>query len=80
MLDHRYDTFLSINSQLRITYIFPALVSGKVYDVTEFISEHPGGSAVLLKHAGKDATAAYEMAHGPEIIEEGLPPEKKKGP
>ncbi|ELU45698.1 vacuolar assembling protein VPS41 [Rhizoctonia solani AG-1 IA] len=55
------------------------IVSGKVYDVTEFISEHPGGSAVLLKHAGKDATAAYEMAHGPEIIEEGLPPEKKKG-
>ncbi|CAE6473467.1 unnamed protein product [Rhizoctonia solani] len=55
------------------------IVSGKVYDVTEFLSEHPGGSAVLLKHAGKDATAAYEMAHGPEIIEEGLPPEKKRG-
>ncbi|KAG8762867.1 hypothetical protein FRC11_007465 [Ceratobasidium sp. 423] len=55
------------------------IVSGKVYDVTEFLSEHPGGSAVLLRHAGKDATAAYEMAHGPEIIEEGLPAEKKKG-
>ncbi|CUA69568.1 L-lactate dehydrogenase (cytochrome) [Rhizoctonia solani] len=55
------------------------IVSGKVYDVTEFLSEHPGGSAILLKHAGKDATAAYDVAHGPEIIEEGLPPEKKKG-
>ena len=56
-----------------------APVSGKVYDVSEFLSEHPGGSAILLKHAGKDATAAYEVAHGPEIIEEGLAPEKKKG-
>ncbi|CAE6429727.1 unnamed protein product [Rhizoctonia solani] len=55
------------------------IVSGKVYDVTEFLSEHPGGSAILLKHAGKDATAAYEVAHGLEIIEEGLPPEKRKG-
>ncbi|KDN34321.1 hypothetical protein RSAG8_12586, partial [Rhizoctonia solani AG-8 WAC10335] len=55
------------------------IVSGKVYDVTEFLFEHPGGSAILLKHAGKDATAAYEVAHGPEIIEEGLPSEKKKG-
>ncbi|QRW01980.1 FMN-dependent alpha-hydroxy acid dehydrogenase [Ceratobasidium sp. AG-Ba] len=55
------------------------IVSGKVYDVTEFLSEHPGGSTVLLKHAGRDATAAYEMAHGPEIIEEGLPQSKKKG-
>ncbi|CAE6503647.1 unnamed protein product [Rhizoctonia solani] len=56
------------------------IVSGKIYDVTEFLSEHPGGSTVLLKHAGKDATAAYEMAHGPEILEEGLPADKKKGP
>ena len=55
------------------------VVSGKVYDVTEFLSEHPGGSAILLKHAGRDATAAYEVAHGPEIIEEGLPASKKKG-
>ncbi|EUC62356.1 L-lactate dehydrogenase (cytochrome) [Rhizoctonia solani AG-3 Rhs1AP] len=55
------------------------IVSGQVYDVTEFLSEHPGGSAILLKHAGKDATAAYEVAHGPEIIQEGLSPEKRKG-
>ncbi|KAG9084105.1 hypothetical protein FS749_005502, partial [Ceratobasidium sp. UAMH 11750] len=56
------------------------IVNGQVYDVTEFLSEHPGGSAILLKHAGRDATEAYEMAHGPEIIEEGLPVSKKKGP
>lgn len=55
-------------------------MSGKVYDVTEFLSEHPGGSSILLKHAGRDATAAYEVAHGPEMIEEGLPVSKKMGP
>ncbi|KAF8607793.1 putative cytochrome b2, mitochondrial precursor [Ceratobasidium sp. AG-I] len=56
------------------------VVSGKIYDVTEFLSEHPGGSAILLKYAGRDATAAYEVAHGPEMIEEGLPASKKMGP
>lgn len=55
------------------------LVSGQVYDVTEFLAEHPGGSGVLLRHAGKDATAAYELAHGPEIIQEGLGEDKKLG-
>lgn len=48
--------------------------------MTEFLSEHPGGSAILLKHAGRDATAAYEVAHGPEMIEEGLAVSKKMGP
>jgi L-lactate dehydrogenase (cytochrome) len=60
-------------------YILVPQVSGQVYDVTEFLAEHPGGSAILLKHAGRDATAAYEVAHGPEIIEEGLPVSKRKG-
>ncbi|KAG8782575.1 hypothetical protein FRC12_020635 [Ceratobasidium sp. 428] len=55
------------------------IVSGQIYDVTEFLPEHPGGSAILLKHAGQDATSAYEMAHGPEIIQEGLPASKKMG-
>ncbi|KAF8190128.1 FMN-dependent dehydrogenase-domain-containing protein [Pholiota molesta] len=28
----------------------------KVYDVTEFLDEHPGGSKIILKYAGTDAT------------------------
>ncbi|KAI8973956.1 FMN-dependent dehydrogenase-domain-containing protein [Trametes punicea] len=32
------------------------IVHGKVYDVTDFLDEHPGGSKVILKYAGKDAT------------------------
>lgn len=32
------------------------IVHGQVYDVTEFLPEHPGGQAIILKYAGKDAT------------------------
>ncbi len=34
-------------------------IHGKVYDVTEFLSEHPGGAAIL-EGCGKDATEQYE--------------------
>jgi L-lactate dehydrogenase (cytochrome) len=32
------------------------IVHGKVYDLTEFAPEHPGGAKILLKYGGKDAT------------------------
>jgi 4-hydroxysphinganine ceramide fatty acyl 2-hydroxylase len=28
--------------------------SGKVYDVTEFLVDHPGGEELIIKHGGKD--------------------------
>lgn len=34
-------------------------VNGKVYDVTDFISVHPGGQAIL-EGCGKDATQLFE--------------------
>ena len=37
-------------------------VEGKVVDATRFLNEHPGGSAMLLAHAGSDATAAFHAA------------------
>ncbi|XP_039061365.1 cytochrome b5-like [Hibiscus syriacus] len=36
------------------------LISGKVYDVTQFLEEHPGGDEVLLAASGKDATDDFE--------------------
>ncbi|KAL6911710.1 hypothetical protein ACP4OV_000515 [Aristida adscensionis] len=36
------------------------VISGKVYDVTPFMEEHPGGDEVLLASTGKDATADFE--------------------
>jgi len=35
-------------------------VDGKVYTITEYKHEHPGGEDILLEHAGSDATEAFE--------------------
>ncbi|KAI8322183.1 putative cytochrome b5 [Martensiomyces pterosporus] len=36
------------------------VIHGKVYDITKFLDEHPGGEEVLLEHAGINATEAFE--------------------
>jgi cytochrome b involved in lipid metabolism len=33
------------------------IIRGKVYDLTSWLREHPGGAAVLLQHAGQDGAA-----------------------
>ncbi|XP_054271703.1 cytochrome b5-like isoform X1 [Macrosteles quadrilineatus] len=36
------------------------VIHNVVYDVTDFLNEHPGGEEVLLEQLGKDATEAFE--------------------
>uniref|UniRef100_A0A8D0BTS3 Cytochrome b5 type B n=1 Tax=Salvator merianae TaxID=96440 RepID=A0A8D0BTS3_SALMN len=36
------------------------VIRGRVYDVTRFLAEHPGGEEVLLEQAGRDATESFE--------------------
>ncbi|CAJ0565453.1 unnamed protein product, partial [Mesorhabditis spiculigera] len=36
------------------------IIGNKVYDVTKFLDEHPGGCEVLLEQAGQDATEVFE--------------------
>ena len=55
------------------------VIHSKVYDVTDFLPSHPGGSAVIIKYAGQDSTTAYDEVHAPGILEESLPPSAYKG-
>jgi len=32
------------------------LIDDKIFDVTSYLAEHPGGDDILLKNAGKDGT------------------------
>lgn len=56
------------------------ILYGKVWDVTDFIDEHPGGAKIILKNSGKDATEEYDPVHPPGTLEENLAPEKCLGP
>ena len=35
-------------------------IHAKVFDLSDFANDHPGGWQVIEEHAGKDGTAAYE--------------------
>ncbi|CAF4305464.1 unnamed protein product, partial [Rotaria sp. Silwood2] len=35
------------------------VIKDLVYDVTEFMQEHPGGFDIMLEYAGTDATMAF---------------------
>ncbi|KAI5789683.1 FMN-dependent dehydrogenase-domain-containing protein [Peziza echinospora] len=48
------------------------ILYGKVYDVTDFLPSHPGGSKAILTLAGTDATADYDPIHPPGLLEQTL--------
>ncbi|PWY85092.1 hypothetical protein BO70DRAFT_428641 [Aspergillus heteromorphus CBS 117.55] len=51
-------------------------IHGQVFDITEYLQDHPGGADVLIETAGTDATAAFEdVGHSEdsrEILQEYL--------
>ncbi|KAJ3234294.1 hypothetical protein HDU81_001507 [Chytriomyces hyalinus] len=36
------------------------IISGKVYDITKFLDQHPGGEEILVELGGQDATEAFD--------------------
>ena len=40
-----------------------ATINGNVYNLTSWISQHPGGEAPILGLCGKDGTSAFENQH-----------------
>lgn len=50
------------------------IVNGHVYDVTEFLASHPGGSAILAGVGGTDASAMFNSLHDASILDEVAAP------
>lgn len=55
------------------------IIQNKVYDVTDFLQEHPGGPDIILKYAGRDATLVYEPIHPRDALDKNLPQSKHLG-
>ncbi|CEP16182.1 hypothetical protein [Parasitella parasitica] len=69
--------FLSVMSVQNYTYEEVAkhntrndlymIIDKKVYDITKFLDEHPGGDEILIEEGAKDASDAFEdVGHSPD--------------
>ncbi|PVH18603.1 uncharacterized protein CXQ87_001534 [Candidozyma duobushaemuli] len=55
-------------------------INGKVYDLTGFLSRHPGGANIILSYAGKNASTIFNKYHAPNFVDKYLTPEECLGP
>ena len=46
------------------------VVDGKVYDVTDFVDEHPGGIDAIMKRPGMDNSAGFHGPQHPERVQQ----------
>tara|TARA_B100000945_G_C20402703_1_gene608229 strand:- start:1509 stop:1835 length:327 start_codon:yes stop_codon:yes gene_type:complete len=49
------------------------VISNKVYDVTSYLGDHPGGEEILIQNSGKDATYEFnDVGHSMSAIHDML--------
>jgi len=51
------------------------IIRDKVYDLTKFLPDHPGGKKAIMLFAGKDATEEFDMLHPPNVLTKYLSPD-----
>ena len=56
------------------------IIRDKVYDLTKFLPDHPGGKKAIMLFAGKDATEEFDMLHPPNVLTKYLFPDVVLGP
>ena len=45
------------------------IINGNVYDITEFLPDHPGGKTAPVLLSGGDATKEFNMLHTPDLLD-----------
>jgi len=46
------------------------IIHGKVYEVADFLDEHPGGPEIVKEYQGTDATDEFDdIGHSPDALE-----------
>jgi cytochrome b involved in lipid metabolism len=48
------------------------IIDGRVYDVTTYVDQHPGGDAIF-RNAGRDSSAGFHGDQHPDKVNELLP-------
>jgi cytochrome b involved in lipid metabolism len=44
------------------------IIDDSVYNVTDFVEEHPGGAKILKRVAGRDATKQFWKYHNESVL------------
>ncbi|KAL7413651.1 FMN-dependent dehydrogenase-domain-containing protein [Mrakia frigida] len=55
------------------------VVDGEVWDVTDFVDKHPGGSKIILANSGRDVTSLFAPIHPPLTLQTHLDPSNHVG-
>ena len=51
------------------------VINSRVYDLTSFHQDHPGGSNIITDNAGKDVSNLFNAVHPKDIVDKLLAPE-----